>query len=1205
MSETLSHIRHTLIDLQKDLFDLSARNPLIQVNPDRLWFTDDQPNPKNVQKIYQKARFFEKEYGLHTTLFVSHFLTWKKPNEATFFSSPLLCKTTTIVEKKREDLSYSFSEKDETIFVNPLLRKLFQEIFDLALPEFVDTPETLINLLAAEFKQLTFHTDFQIPNTWQLVTKNAVGIFNYKKLLLARDYEKIVQNPGNALLNLFGEKKKKDDPPFKITGSPALDGSQKKAIEQSLVNHTVIQGPPGTGKSHTLVALIKTLLAQQKKVLFVSEKRSALEVVFQRLKKEKLDMSVAFFNPDKDEKKQFYSHLKKTWEWASANRLNPIAISEATGDQHPQLSYYPQKLVADLKIGTTIQAMIAKLVRENFEPIQIEIELTFPDYKLWLENVEKLAHFESSFKNHFNVKLVSDPAFFSLNTAVFSEPDPIRKLSVRIEQLEKSLQKIQVLVKTYKLPENPKSFLNLAIAASILAMVNKNQLDLLQKDHKNYKAFNTLSKKYQLTKNKLNQVELANQKWSKKPSLSEITEITDSLKQQKKSKNILRILKRNSARSINYFTDFSPTLSTVAKLQLLEEIRMEWHLRGELEALKIKLKHEFHLLNPDTEIDHILNVRSKLERVSQHEYVALLEHPDSLALITSLSGIHDAVNHLNNLLIYLFYKSDFSSFNVLKLTLNQLKNELELMDQFQYELTVFFKTPESILNFIRTHKDSIQELDNLITWKQLQDETRFEPQFKKMNGASLLIAFEAQKSSYKKAMEQETARIQFNPANQLNTLEKLAETPASKLTPEARVNKQKFKEARRTLVHEFSKKQQHLPVIELMQQHAATVLSLQPVWMMNPLSVAQFLPCEEGIFDYVIFDESSQVPLEDAIPAIFRGAKMVIVGDSQQMPPGHFFSANPAGKTVLDQAEFNFTNVMLIGHYRSEHPGLIAFSNKHFYDSELTTLPPVSAENPVRLIHVSGTFEDNRNSIEAREISNYYRTLLEQGKTDIGIIAFSKEQQSEIEKQIASLRLPENESLLIRNLENVQGIEKEIILISIGYAKNREGIFKKNFGPVNRERGANRLNVLFTRAIEKMIVFSSVSSADFVMSDNPGVTVLADFIRYCEDQKNPGNSHKFTAASHQFVLELLTENECVFNYYAAENGIAVSCFVQHETGKILLVDPCTQPTETKDLFNLLHALEKRFSKIKVILSTDLLHQKDYTEKEILDFFRIA
>lgn len=1191
-----------LRDLQKELFDLSARNPLVHITPDKLWFIHENANNASAQKMVQKARFYEKEYGLNTSLFVSHFIRWKNPASGNFCTSPLLCTPTRLTEKKRETITYQHTETDVPFFVNPVLRKIFSTAFQLHLPEEAENSNDLITLLCNEFNQLQRIDGFDENASWAILEAPAVGIFNYHKLGLARDYEQMLTQPSTAVFQLLGEPAAFLSNSIPPTFSELLDASQRKAVSLALNGPVVIQGPPGTGKSHTLVALIKCLMAANKKVLFVSEKRAALEVVYQRLKEDKLDGFTAYFNPESDEKKQFYAQLKKSWlSHSQTDATNAPAITlQPTSDL---FNGYPKKLLeVDPKSHTSLQQLLEKLIRNGAELPREGLNGLVPDLAVWTENLPLLLHFEQYICSAFQVNQLSEMAFFGLQPAVFREPDPIEKLQKRLAQLTTSISKTESVIQRYSLDPEPSKFLRLSIASSILAMVNKNQLALLQKTHKKYKTFNTLAKKYQLTKNKLHQAELLNQKWSNKPSVSEITELNDLLRQKKvpgKKKNILGILKRNATRELDYFADFDPGISTVTKLQLLEELKLEWHLRGELEALRIKLQHDLSIAHPDTEIDHILQVRTKLEAVTENEYIFLLEHPASLELISTLAALHPTIHQQTSLLSYLFYKTDHTS---LQNHLQLLTEEIPLISEHQVEITVFYKTPDRVLQFLATHPGKVDALDHQITWHALNQASRFEPVFKKLSGEHLLRDFVARKQGAFQQQQLAATRIAQETNAFLKSHEKRSETPASKLNVLEKTQKQKYREAKRTLIHEFSKKKQHLAVMELMQNYSDLVNGLLPLWMMNPLAVSHFLPCIENLFDYVIFDEASQIPLEDAMPAVHRGKNLVVVGDSQQMPPGQFFSANSEGKTLLDQAESVFPQVMLTNHYRSQHPDLIQFSNRHFYDFELTTLPAVTLEHPIVRIPVNGVFEDGKNVPEAQALARHYSHLLTQGKTDIGIIAFSKEQQQEIERQLKLLKLNENENLLLRNLENVQGIEKDIILISIGYARNQAGHFRKQFGPVNHERGANRLNVLFTRAKRQMVVFTSINAADFGLSDNRGVQILADFLRYAEGQKSTSATTNYLTPLHARLAAMIQKKKIPVTYVPAGNGISISSFVQPHSGKILLADPCLVADESRDLFPLLLALEKRFTEIKIITSKDLLDAPGEVEAALDRYF---
>ena len=1201
MKEHHLDITSQLQYLQKDLYDLSARNPLVQSDSGRLWILSDESNFSQAQKIYTKSNFFEKEYALKTVLQVVAFLKWKNPKTKLFCTSPLLYKPATIAKKVREEISFTVEEEETDFTINPALRKLIQEHFQFDLPQEATEAEMVYALIEKEFQKIERVSKFDTAESWQLICTKAVGIFNYKKLSLVNDYEKIIPNPLNTVGAIFGEGDSQKTTSIESSFLHALDPSQKDAVTSALQTNTVIQGPPGTGKSHTVANLIKSFLIQNKRVLFVSEKRAALDVVFQKLKKEKLDLHIAYFNSDKDEKKQFYTHLKKNWENATQNIT---AFSTSIPSQpilHDSLEFYPSHVTqADEQSSLSIFELEESLLNCSEKIAPKELKGQPPAYKIWSENLLFLKKFETEICTVFRTKFLQDVESIGLGSSVFSDKNPLQKIQTRLNQAENHISEIEKICSNYSLNKSPVSITHYAIAASILNMVNKNQMDLLQQEHKKYKAFSNLAKKFQLTQIKLHQAEQVNQKWTKKPTISEITELTDLLKQKKKSKSILSILKRNSAKSRDYFADFSDDISTVTKLQLLEEVRTEWHLRNDLDEIKIKLKHELDIQNPETEIDHILQVRTKLQSISSSAYLEILEHPESLQLIRDLDKLHGTLNQLSGILSYLGMQTDKDSLEDLRKSFKQLTQEIPLLENLETELKTWFKLPFPLLDFVRKNTGKIEELNSSVIAFNLKEQTRFEPKYKSLSGQTLLNDYRKRSQIYKAYQSELNNIVQKNPADYLKRMEQLAETPTARLKENQKTQRTYYKQAKRIITHELNKKQRYLAVNELMNDCHDVLLSLQPVWMMNPLSVSQYLPCIPALFDVVIFDEASQIPLEDAIPTIYRGAQLVIAGDSHQMPPGNFFSSNADGNTLLDQAAFNLKNKMLTHHYRSEHPALISFSNKHFYDNELLALPPNNNQTPIEFIKTDGVFEAQKNSVEAKAIAQYYKSLLKSGKKDIGIIAFSREQQLEIERQIQLLKLESNESLLISNLENIQGNEKEIILISVAYAKNEPGVFRKNFGPINQERGANRLNVLFTRAIQKMVVFSSVSSSDFGFSDNRGVSILADFIRFAENFKTNVLNDQPVSVAEKMVAESLLKNKLKFEYYSIDSGISISAFVNHQANKILLVNPCIG--NESDLYTTLGALENRFQDIKIILNRDLISDRKNCEKEIADFF---
>jgi hypothetical protein len=332
-----------------------------------------------------------------------------------------------------------------------------------------------------------------------------------------------------------------------------------------------------------------------------------------------------------------------------------------------------------------------------------------------------------------------------------------------------------------------------------------------------------------------------------------------------------------------------------------------------------------------------------------------------------------------------------------------------------------------------------------------------------------------------------------------------------------------------TIRHEAEKKRKHRPIRKLLEECGTAALSLKPCFMMSPLSVSQFLPSTLK-FDAVIFDEASQVRPSDAINAVYRGVQLIVAGDNKQLPPTNFFErAIDAGEDVYDEEDLSeFESVLdlcrgsgilstlpLQWHYRSRHEDLITYSNRAFYDSKLITYPSAkhSGEDVgLHFIHVEdgiygrGTSQDN--PIEARRVAERVLHHAEaHSELTLGVVAFSEAQSDRIEFEVERLRRDRpdlddyfHESRLngffVKNLETVQGDERDIIIFSIGYGHDELGKFPMSFGPLNKPGGQRRLNVAITRARQRVEVVSSVTAADFTDSDNAGVLHLRRYLDY-------------------------------------------------------------------------------------------------------------
>ncbi len=311
------------------------------------------------------------------------------------------------------------------------------------------------------------------------------------------------------------------------------------------------------------------------------------------------------------------------------------------------------------------------------------------------------------------------------------------------------------------------------------------------------------------------------------------------------------------------------------------------------------------------------------------------------------------------------------------------------------------------------------------------------------------------------------------------------------------------------IMNEINKQKRHIPIRQLMMRSANALVALKPCFMMGPLSVAQYLAPGQLKFDLVVMDEASQLKPEDAIGAIARGGQIVVVGDPKQLPPTSFFqrvsldseednsdddrAAVEEGESILDVASTLFQPVRrLRWHYRSRHHSLIAFSNSEFYQRNLIIFPSAYQDDPslgVKYHFVSdGVFENSRNPREAAVVVEAVLNHMRQHPNEsLGVVTLNFEQRELVEELLdrqlrddpAAIAYQERmkgaqETLFVKNLENVQGDERDVIFISATYGSDSRGNQFQRFGPINGPSGHRRLNVLFTRAKKRTVVFSSL-----------------------------------------------------------------------------------------------------------------------------------
>jgi len=449
------------------------------------------------------------------------------------------------------------------------------------------------------------------------------------------------------------------------------------------------------------------------------------------------------------------------------------------------------------------------------------------------------------------------------------------------------------------------------------------------------------------------------------------------------------------------------------------------------------------------------------------------------------------------------------------------------------------------------------------------------------------------------------------------------------------------------ITNEINKQKRHIPIRQLVRRSADALLALKPCFMMGPLSVAQYLAPGQLKFDLVVMDEASQLKPEDAIGALARGGQVVIVGDPKQLPPTSFFQRVPLdeddktaeesrtaveeGESILDVASTLFQPVRrLRWHYRSRHHSLIAFSNEEFYQGDLIIFPSAYHDDPSlgikhHFIH-DGVCENSRNPREAAVVVNaVLEHMREHPDESLGIVTMNFEQRELLEELLdrqlrsdpAAIAFQERmrggqETLFIKNLENVQGDERDVIFISTTYGPDARGNPYQRFGPINGENGHRRLNVLFTRSKKRTVVFSSLDP-DLIKtgaSSSLGLKALKKYLIYARTgilQQSDGGGDQPTNDFERSVGAVLKENGYDVVPQVGVAGFFIDLGVRHPAkgGAFLLGIECDGASyhsgrSARDRDRLRQEiLENLGWKIHRIWSTDWFKSRDSEIKRLL------
>jgi len=1127
--------------------------------------------------IYRKTQTALQEGGSNTLYLALGFLLWKrKEKDERRFRAPLILLPVTLERKSVRSGIKMLSHDDEPRFNTTLLEMLRKDFqidlrgLDGALPE--DHSGIDVNGIWN-----TVRKAIKDAPGFEVVEEVVLGHFSFAKYLMWKDLvdrtdvlrknaivKHLIDTPrdpypsdisfvdGNELDQLYK--------PSDLLAPLPADSSQMAAIATAdRGKDFIIIGPPGTGKSQTISNLIANMLGKGKTVLFVSEKTAALEVVSRRLKEIGLSRFCMELHSNKARKADVLAQLRNAWEFQQTTDSKPWEKeAKRLRGLRDKLNLVVNRLHMKRKNGMTAHHAIGIKVRD--EELAAHVSLHWPSSDQH-DDTQLEAIRSAVEKLRIQVAAVGEVSKSPFHLVAKGDWSPQWEGQVveRAGRLSATASRVknacELLLNAVEITIPDQSMARLdgvsGLAAVLMDAYRKqtsyalesdgiDRIEILEEAVKRLKSYADaqagLSCAYApMAWRNLDGDEIA-QRWR---------EAQEAWwpKSFFARRRVIKDMKIAGAQGRPDPARDAPTLKL---------LREEGEAIDRLDAHLCNFKEwEGHTTNPD--------VALALETLGRTARIAVGKLADNAqALAEVRSKIRNLMYDNNDLLAPdAAVGRAAQNFLLAYRTFQETSEEFEAIAG-QSVREHFMKTGKA-LDAICDTADSIvkhhAELHGWCGWHQRRTEAMdfgLSPLVEAIEKGlvpteEIGAIFEAAYCTWWSGMvigEDDVLRT-FSTPEHTADIEKFhkiddnfqALTAAyigARLTGNLPGPEDvKRKSSWGILRNELQKKTRHKPVRQLIKEIPDVLTTLAPCLMMSPLSVAQYLPAEQALFDVIIFDEASQITVWDAVGALARGRQAIIAGDPKQMPPTNFFSRSDDDPDCDVNAEGDLESILdeMLGacipqqtlnlHYRSRRESLIAFSNSRYYDNGLITFPaPVHPDLGVRLIRPEGFYargqarhnQGEAKAIVAEILHRLTHTNPDVRKRSIGVVTFHTEQQSLIENLIddARSRNPDIEwafssestiePVFVKNLETVQGDERDVILFSITYGPDQSGHITMNFGPLNREGGERRLNVAMTRSRHEMLVFSTLSpdKIDLSRTQARGVTDLKHFLEYAE-----------------------------------------------------------------------------------------------------------
>lgn len=1136
--------------------------------------TDEKSLEKGAIELFRKARSDMKEGGANTLFLAIGMLRWRPTGEKVrSYRAPLILLPVKLERKSARSQPYLTSHDDDPVFNLTLIEMLRQD-FEIGLPELTgELPTDQSGIDVSRIWEIVRTRVREAPG-FEVVEEVVLSTFSFAKYLMWKDLadrtdglkrspfvKHMIDSPrepyeGGAAFMEPREIDHRIDPKDLLAPLNA-DGSQIVGIHASTVGGDfVLEGPPGTGKSETIGNIIAHNLGMGRRVLFVSEKMAALEVVYDRLRKAGLGDFCLELHSAKANKKAVIGQLGAAWDERSKNSKSEWdAIADRLAKVRSDLNGLVAALHAPGPAGVSPRAAIGRLLRFGEEH---RLDLEWPNslsaghaptpeaYESLKEAARKLqlefsrlepADFETfdgidqddwsnawqtevvksardlgraigglvTARDNLVAKLGLPPAGQSVDEARLfaalahlAEEGSLRDCSVGLSpDGKRAIEAIQAGTAELETYQKLKSGLSAAYPDDRIEATTIDQfIAAHDAGEQKFWPFSALTRR--ALRNRIRVCFGISKRESRAPE-DDLLRLRDMAMARQAMEEHTADLPANTpwrglvtdSAEVGKALMIADKLRTAA-IQLSEFGRDLSETRS---ALARCFGEGRDMLEDGMPLrkacDDLLAAESSFSSAFEHfAGEAAYDEPDlDLSRIAAVvDGVVSREKRLNFWCAWVEARREADS-----LGLQALTTALQIGAIAQDRTVDSFET---------AYARWVAPL--------LIDEREELKRFSSVRHEDLIKSF--------RELDEELSRLA---ADQIRA--RLSGEVPSK-------SDAKGVAGYGVLARELQKKMRHKPVRELVGEMGDTLTTLTPCLMMSPLSVAQYLPADQMQFDLVVFDEASQITVPDAIGAIARGRNCIIVGDPKQMPPTRFFERGASDEddddlrdleSILDEALAARTPLhRLTGHYRSRHESLITFSNHAYYGGELVTYPAADTrDSVVSLRKVEGVYAKGKartNQVEARavvaEVVNRLRDP-RQSDLSIGVVTLNSEQQRLVEDLLDQERRQDpdlepffgddaKEPVFVKNLETVQGDQRDVILLSIGYGPTEPGgrSMSMNFGPLNRDGGERRLNVAITRATSEVVIFASFDSGmiDLQRTSAAAVRDLKHYMDFAE-----------------------------------------------------------------------------------------------------------